>query len=117
MEVWPAIDLRGGKCVRLRQAGLLADRERLLAMAEDMPTRQLWIQLDEEGQAKRGSDLARRLEDLFVAAQQRRRTARVRAGVAELQQGNLNHDQQKEVLQNLIRELGGRAANTESTDG
>ncbi len=105
------------QCAALSTAGTRLSVEQLMLHCEDPPMRQLWMRLDEESRSKRHSDPDQRLSDLLAAIEGRRSDARVRQKLQQIQRRDLNFEQQKEQLGNLLKELTDRDQGLPPTEG
>ncbi len=93
------------RCLDLEEEGHPPTLPRLRLLCEDHALSALLVQLEDEGHAKSGGDLSRRLDDLLASAERRHRDAEVHADLRSLRRGELDTQQEKEVLAHLVAKL------------
>lgn len=106
-------------CCELVDAGVLPTFERLMLEFDDARTKSLLVALDEEGRAKasRVADPAALLE-AWIAGYQQRQTQRHRpAQNVALREGQMDEDQQLELLQKIVQQERARQGISKPTDG
>jgi len=90
------------RCCELSQAGITPDFDRLMLEFDDPATKNLLVDLDEEGQSKSASDPASRLRDLLDALKRRRQQQVVDRQTNVLRERRLEADDELAVLEQLI---------------
>jgi hypothetical protein len=103
-------------CLDLEGAGRPIALQPLLDRCEDVPRKSLLIQLDEEGRAKRQSDLAQRTKDLVRAVRGRREKVQLARQLASFKDGTLPQEQEVEALSKFLQ-MKSRQAGSAPTEG
>jgi len=90
---------------------------RMMDLSGDEAMKNFLVQIDDARQAKSGSDLQQRLEDLFTAFARINDDAQRRGDHAALREGRLDQHQEEQVLDNLFAKLKNRQTGPRSTEG
>jgi DNA primase len=104
-------------CLELEHDGRAVDIDSLMLRCDDLESKSLLVQLDEEARAKRQSDLAQRVRDVVQAIHRRRTQEQVHRQLATLAGGRLSQQQEEETLYTLFNQLRDRQAGSAPTDG
>jgi DNA primase len=102
---------------RLAAAGIAADYHRLLDEVEEPRLKNLLVDLDEAGQRIDESDFELQLRDVLDSFRRRRHARARRARLAKLETGNLDENEQLQLLAQLIEEERNRQGISAPTDG
>ncbi|HEX3997651.1 MAG TPA: DNA primase [Pirellulales bacterium] len=104
-------------CCRLAAAGATPDFQRLLLEFDDPRYKNLLVELDEQGHAKRSLDAAARLRELLDAFRCRDEDRRTRDQARAVEEKRLAADEELDVLQQLIEQKRNRQGISAPTDG
>jgi hypothetical protein len=105
------------KCLELFSAGGPIDFDRLMLATENPAWKSLLVELDDEAQKKRKSDVDQRLHDVLNEIERHRRTSETRQQLARLRDGSLDELAEEEILDQFMQTLRGRQPGSEPTDG
>jgi DNA primase len=106
-------------CCQLTDAGVLPAFDRLMLEFDDAETKNLLVELDEQGRAKgsRISDPGALLEALIAGYQKREEQRHRPAQNVALREGQMDEDQQLELLQRIVQQERARQGISNPTDG
>jgi DNA primase len=89
------------QAVALHRAGIVSDVERLLLENDDPGIKNLLVELDERGSAKRGASVEARLQDVLAGFERRQTNERMRERTAALKQRQLAEEEELAMLVEL----------------
>lgn len=104
-------------CCRLAAAGVTPDFQRLLLEFDDPQYKNLLVELDEQGQAKRSLDADARLRELLEAFRQRDEDRAARDQTRAVEEKRLAAEEELAVLQQMIEQKRNRQGISAPTDG
>ncbi len=104
-------------CCRLAAAGVTPDFQRLLLEFDDPQYKNLLVEMDEQGHAKRSLDAASRLHELLEAFRRRDEDRAAHDQARAVEEKRLAVDEELEVLQQMIEQKRNRQGISAPTDG
>jgi len=104
-------------CCRLAAAGVTPDFHRLLLEFDEPQYKNLLVELDEQGHAKRSLDAAARLHELLEAFRHRDEDRQSRDQARAVEEKRLPADEELAVLQQMIDQKRNRQGISAPTDG
>jgi DNA primase len=104
-------------CCRLLDEDQTPDFGRLMLEFDEPEIKNLLVEIDEACAAKATADAQRRIQDLLAAARCRQEVTEGRADLAALQTGQLNENEETEVLAKAFSELKRRKTGSLPTEG
>ncbi len=104
-------------CCRLAAAGITPDFHRLLLEFDEPQYKNLLVELDEQGHAKRSLDAAARLHELLEAFRHRDEDRQSRDQARAVEEKRLAEDEELAVLQRMIDQKRNRQGISAPTDG
>jgi DNA primase len=91
-------------CCELSQSGQTPTLDRLMNRFERLDLKNLLVKLDEHGREKVGDDSAMRLKALLESFRKRGEARRWQSDTAAIREGELNQQQELDVLQNIVEQ-------------